>query len=124
MARTIQSNKIPVACFAPPLSESALDQYKYLIREFTNRPHDAEELETVDALKQCLQCVEAWWELPESKRKDVERWNITHRGQDITYEVVPLEKDHVAQLWEVTPWPSQCKYWGELFEKLPSGTRE
>ena len=93
------TNQIPVACFAPPLTDKLLASYRGLIDGL-----GPDQAEVKDALQQCLRCVEAWWALPESKRQDGARFKTLHRGQEITYHAQPLEAEHVRALWDVTPW--------------------
>jgi hypothetical protein len=109
---------IPVACLAPPLADETLDRYEALLNETSS--------EVRDALEQCLACVRAWWELPESSRRG-ERWltsrvNAAGDGyDDIEIEVAPLERARVEELWDVTPWPRELQAMKPLFETLPPG---
>lgn len=113
------SPSLPVACFAPPLTDEKLASYRALA-------DSCPDAEVRDALGTLLACVAAWWELPESARTDVQRWAIRHRGKDVTFPVVPLEAEHVAALWDVTPWMrelntlSNSKDTG-LFDRLDRG---
>jgi hypothetical protein len=114
----VTSPTIPTACFAPELNDNMLARYRELIENL-----DAvEQAELKDALLICLVCVEAWWELPVSKRTDGDRYAIKHRGTNTSFVVTPLEEQHVAYLWEVTPWMRELLAMEPLFDALPSGT--
>lgn len=93
-------DKLPVACFAPPLTDALLARYKAVVE------HSPMSAEVRDAMASCLRCVEAWWELPESGRRG-DLWKTVHRGKEVEFEVKPLEKEHVAALDAVTPWPRE-----------------
>lgn len=93
----MDSNTIPVACFAQPLTDETLANYAALVAGLPAS-------ETKDAMQDCLACVSAWWALPESTRTDGSRLQIMHGGKSVEYSIVPLEKEHIEQLWNVTPW--------------------
>ena len=91
------SNALPVACFAPPLTDDQLAEYETRIAAVP--PGELRE-----ALDRLLACVAAWWKLPESKRRAENVQTINHKGRDVRFGVTPMEADHVQQLWDVTPW--------------------
>lgn len=105
-------NTIPVACFAPPLTEETLAKYESMIAGIENA-------EIKDAMQSCFCCVQAWWQLPESKRKDGKKWTIKNRGRDTEYVETPLENEHVVSLWDVTPWDRECDSMAALFDTIP-----
>ena len=107
----VVTNKIPVACFAPPLTDEKLAEYETLINSL-----DAGEVK--DAMQECLTCTKAWWDLPESTRTDGDKFQIIHQKKEKTYSVTPLEKEHVKQLDLVTPYTRECVAMQPLFEKL------
>lgn len=109
-------DKIPVACFAPDLSDAKLTEYKTLIDAMPNS-------EVKDAMQECLTCVLAWWNLSESTRTDVAKYGILHQGREIEYQVTPLEKEHVDHLFDVTPWLRECEAMKPLFEQLTGDVR-
>lgn len=111
-----QSNKIPVACFAPPLTDELLARYEALIADLK----DPQQAELHDAMQTCLACVKAWWELPESTKKG-KKWAIKNgaTGEDLEYREVPLEEAHVKQLWDVTPYMRELQALEPLFDALP-----
>lgn len=115
----VTSPKIPVACFAPPLTDELLAAYRAIITHVANG-------EIRDAMDACLKCVEAWWALPESTRQDVERWATLHKGAEKTYTVTPLEEAHIASLFDVTPWMRELDTLSNsagtgLFDGIPAG---
>lgn len=95
------TNKIPVACFAPPLTDEKLAKYESIVA--TTDPMT----QVGDMLRKCLACVKAWYVLPESKRTDVDRFKTTRDGKEVTYVTTPLEDEHVKALWDVTPWMTE-----------------
>jgi hypothetical protein len=118
------TNKLPVACFAPPLTDELLAGYHELVDALDPSP-------VRDALTELLVCVDAWWELPVSTRSDVERLKIRHQGTLINVVITPLEAEQITALYDVTPWdyeldalsnpaPSQGGKPG-LFDDLPEG---
>lgn len=139
MARETTTTRIPVASFAPPLTDESLARYEELANE--------QEGELLDALTTLLACVKTWWELPESTRKDVTRWQsnyvvpnpdydplaskLTKQGQKnklvpFTFEETPLEESHIEALDSVTPWMRELDTLSTPqdtgpFDSLPSG---
>lgn len=111
------TTQMPTACFAPDLTDETLAKYKHIAANCGNP-------EVKDIMEQCLTCVEAWWELPESTRKDSQRFTILHRGQPGHFEVTPLEEEHIKQLWDVTPWMRELMSMEAVVNALPSGTAE
>lgn len=93
----LKTDKFPVSCFAPELTEEKLARYEQLVNGMTNP-------EQKQAMQECLHCVKAWWELPESKRDDGDRYKVLHRGEEKIVQMVPLEADHVKLLDATTPW--------------------
>lgn len=110
-----KNSMIPVACFAPPLTDELLAEYETLIEGMPD-----ELAETRDAMRDCLACVKAWWELPESTLPG-ERWRIrnTVTKKDQEYRVVPLEDEHISALYDVTPWMRELAAMEPLFDALP-----
>lgn len=111
--------KIPVGCFAPPLTDAALTKYRTMIGAVSSND------ELKEALQQCLACVELWWNLPESKEDPSEPITILHRGKETSFREVSLQDDHVEKLWDVTPWLREVDAMKVLFERIsPTGQRE
>lgn len=98
---SVTDKNIPVACFAPPLTDELLAQYRALA--------DALGLDQGairDAFRECLAAVEAWWELEESRTPDaVPTMRVLHRGVLGRIAVTPLEAQYVQELWDLVPWP-------------------
>lgn len=101
----MQSTTIPVACFAPPITDELLEKYRTLVRDYTASVVGGEQIK--DALETCLKCVEKWWSLPASNDPDTQKWSVLHRGKPTTFKVTPLTKELVKDLWEATPWMSE-----------------
>lgn len=114
------ADRLPVACFAPPLTDELLKKYRAEVEK-------VEQASAVgDALRLLLVCVEEWWKLPESKRKDGQEFDILHRGQPVKYRTTPLEEDHVERLDDHIPWEHELRGLSDekdsgLFDKLPAG---
>jgi len=109
----MSSPAIPVACFAPALTDEKLASYEKTIATL---PHSAAK----SAMEACLVCVKAWWELPESKRSPSARWEFVRpEGKKATCPEVPLEPDHVAALDAVTPWSYECDAMAKIFDEIP-----
>lgn len=116
--RSVATNQIPVACFAPPLTDELLAQYKIAVAACA-------DLEVKDALVTCLKCVEKWWAVEESTAKPI-TWNILRQGQPATFNEIPLTDALIQELWETTPWLSELVRLSNaegtgLFDKLPAG---
>lgn len=117
---TIQTpTPMPVACLATPLTEELIAKYDSIIACLPDAMREVR-----DAMNECMACVKKWWELPDSTRQDVQRFNTLQAGQSKTILVQPLDKQLIDDLWEVTPYTRECEPWKELFEALPSGTVE
>jgi hypothetical protein len=130
----VSTNTIPVACFAPPLTDELLDHYAALA--------DAAPGPVRDAMGECLAAVRAWWDLPESTRQDVERWTLNQpppnlppekrerfaasvAGRPKGFTVVPLEESHVKALWDLVPWRYEIEAMQGLFDGIdPVGAKE
>lgn len=100
MTRSATSPTIPVACFAPPLSDETLARYQALVAAL-----GPDQAELKDVLSGLMKCIQVWWELPESRRKPT-LWKLYHVERQAEMEVpeTPLEHAHVTALWDVTPW--------------------
>lgn len=109
----LQSRPMPVACFAPPLTDEKLARYKVI----------SDELPESGGLRyaflECLKAVELWWELPESKggRKD-QTLDIKHRGRDVGVKVTTLTPDLTRQLDPAVPWDYELAAMGKLFDTI------
>ena len=112
------SNTMPVACFAPPMTDEKLNGYAELIEAVP------EGTELREGLDKCFACVEAWMNLPESKRTDGRDIGLLHRGKPVTVKVVPLEESHVKSLWDVTPWLRDCEPLKGLFDTISATSQK
>lgn len=119
----LESRAMPVACLAPPLTDSKLEQYRGIITKSSEGP-------VKDAATKLLVCVETWWNLPESKRTDGPRLKLLHRptqGQERvekTIELVPIEKDHQKTLYDLIPWDYELNAMDALFDSVPNDTQK
>lgn len=106
------SNTMPVACFAPPLTDEKLVRYIELISEVS----PGSELR--EGLDKCLTCVEAWYSIPESTRTDGREVGLLHKGKPTLVKVIPLEEEQVKTLWDTTPWLRDCEPLKSLFDTI------
>jgi len=109
-------NQIPVACFAPPLTDEKLAEYQMLIDGLEPSP-------VKDVMDECMAAVKLWWELPESARKDGKQWKLLHRGKETSYDETPLEKEHVKALWAAVPWMYELTAMEAILDALPNDTK-
>jgi hypothetical protein len=114
-------------CFAPPLTDKVLAGYAKIIAAQKKGP-------VKDAMKALYDCVENWWQLPESKREgphiivSVPTGKKTERGavvrENKTIAVRPLEEEHKEKLDDLIPWEHELEAMKPLFDALPDGTDE
>lgn len=110
--------KIPVGCFAPPLTDEAIERYHQLIQA-------VKDDELREAMEACMDCVKLWWSLPVSKDEPGQPITVLHRGKETSFREVPLQDDHVEQLWDVTPWLREVDAMKVLFERIsPTSQKE
>ncbi|HVE25811.1 MAG TPA: hypothetical protein VNC22_10415 [Sporichthya sp.] len=125
---------IPTACFAPPLDDGSLARYRSLA-EGVGDP------EARDWMLRLLECVERWWELPESTRPPKRVWEHLvartpregeaprPRGEQpdrVTFDEVPLEEEHIKELFDLVPWMRELNALSTPqgdgpFDALPNG---
>lgn len=132
------TNQLPVACFAPPLDDTKLSRYKALVDA-----GDVATPEQREAMHTLLRCVEAWWEAPESNRKDGRRLQIKSpvfddngnlelddKGapvrEDVIVQEVPFTDDIIKSLDATTPWMRELNTLSTpaadgLLDSLPPG---
>jgi hypothetical protein len=91
-------DRLPVACFAPPLTDDSLKAYAALVGG--TDPTSA----LGEALRNLLNCVKEWWGLPESKRTDGRVFELSHKGKRLELATVPLEEEHKEALSDHIPW--------------------
>lgn len=106
---------LPVACFAPPLTDDLLRSYRLLADGLPDSQGDVR-----DAMRECLKAVETWWNLPESSgnhRHDGDLL-ITHKGQEALVPVVGLSEELKAKLWDSIPWDYEIDSMDKLFEGI------
>lgn len=111
---TTPTNALPVACFAPPLTDAKLAEYRAVVAALPDARGDLR-----DAMGECLRAVEAWWELPESTRTDATRFRLRVGGRDRDVAFTPLEDAHRAALFDLIPWPYELDAVQALFDKIP-----
>ncbi len=112
----MQTNKIPVACLAPALSDEKIAAYHAIIAGLPVSP-------IKDAMASCLAAVKAWWALPESTRRG-DRYETTHQGKAKSFDVTPLESEHVKTLHDHVPWMYELEAMKLIFEAIPNDTQK
>jgi hypothetical protein len=115
---TAKTTQMPVACFAPALTDETLAAYRTLVAGLPASRGDVK-----DAMAECLAAVEAWWALPESKRKDVTRFTMLVKGEETAVPFTPLEKAHQASLFDLIPWPYELDAMQALFDTIPAADK-
>lgn len=105
---------MPVACFAPPLTDDQIAAYEKLANGLPDSRGDVR-----DAMRECLAAVKLWWELPESKgsAKD-QSVELRHRGQETLVKLVSLTPDLVQKLWDAVPWGYELDAMQSLFDRI------
>lgn len=115
----IQTRNLPVACFAPPLTDELLASYRQLADSLPDSRGDVR-----DALRECLAAVDLWWSLPvsEGHRRDP-RMALTHKGVEKEITVTSLTPDLVKRLWDAVPWPYELDAIQSLFDAIPEAEK-
>lgn len=113
----LSAAKLPVVCFAPPLTDETIAKYEAVIASQDRGP-------VRDAMEDCLKAVKQWWDLPESTRSDVQKFAIRHRGQDTAFAITPLEEAHVTALWDAVPWPHELAAIQGLFDEIAAESKD
>lgn len=107
-----EENLQPAArCHSHPMSDEKIVRYGKLIAALPSG-----QLKSI--LSSLLACVSAWWLLDESKRRPI-ALGKTLGGE--TFDVVPLEEEHVALLDPVTPWMYELDAVQPIIMAMPSG---
>lgn len=102
MQNTQVTNQIPTACFAPPLTDGMIARYEELASNATGPIRGI--------MQTCLKAVKKWWDLPASVRSDGDRFVTMRGGKQVTYQVMPLEVEHMddasesGELWDDVPY--------------------
>jgi hypothetical protein len=111
---------LPVACFAPELTDERLARYEVLANAL---PDSRGEVR--DAMRECLAAAKLWWQLPESKgdRKD-QSLDVRHQNKDRSVKLTSLTPDLVEQLWDAVPWPYELDAMQSLFDRTFQGREE
>lgn len=113
----VKTDRLPVVCFAPAMTDESVAAYR-------GRVNAMEAGQIKDACDECLKAVEAWWKLPDSTREDVDKFKIKHGGVDKTFSVVPLEEQHVQDLWDLVPWGYELDAIQSLFNGISQEEKE
>lgn len=108
----ITIDRFPTVCFAPPLSDQLLAEYAAVADGPAVRP------EVRGAVRALLVCVRQWWELPESRRTDGDRFKLRHQGKETVVHFAPLEEDHQAALSDAIPWGYELDAIQKLFDAI------
>lgn len=141
----LKTDAMPVACFAPPLTDELIARYEAIVAKcrafdttgLPNAISDGESsfavsaddwhaaaAEWTDALDKLLACVKLWWELPESTgTADDQKLKIRHRGKDVRVKITALTPDLVKQLWDAVPWAYELNAMQALFDTIPDESK-
>lgn len=117
----LKTDTLPVACFAPPLTDDLIAKYESLANALPRERYDVR-----DAMRECLAGVKLWWELPESKGdRDDTSLAIRHRGKEARVKLTSLTPDLVEKLWDAVPWGYELDAMQSLFDKIdPTADKE
>lgn len=96
-------------CFAPPLSDEALDRYATLASQAAPPIRDA--------MRRLLACVEKWWNLPESQGDGTAHSS----GKGV---VIPLDAAVATDLDEHIPWAHELDAIQRLFNEISASERD
>lgn len=119
-APTLESKPMPVACFAPPLTDGLLAAYEKLANSLPDARGDVR-----DAMRECLAAVRAWWELPVSAGSaDDQSLATRHRGKDVRVKLTSLTPELVKTLWDAVPWPYELDAMQALFDRIDPAEKE
>lgn len=91
--------------FAPPLSESKLNQYEAMIKALP------ETSQIRDAMTNLLKCCREWWKLPDSTTNPI----LHNSGKAV---VVKLDDAISKALWDFIPWKTELASYGTLFDSI------
>lgn len=96
--------------FAPPLTDEKLARYEELAAGASERVREGMQ----SLLKMC----KAWWELPDSAQEG--QPHASGRGL-----IVPMEKAHVEELWDLVPWKDELDVIAAHFDGIsPTDEKE
>lgn len=116
----VQENRLPVACFAPDLTDEKIAEYRQIADSL---PDSRGAIR--DAIRECLVVVSTWWELPESTGSARDRLlEIRHRGETKLFKVTTLSDDLKRQLYDIIPWSYEISAMQALFDDIPAEERE
>lgn len=107
------------ACFAPPLNEAELAEYKSLA--------ESAEEPVRDAMASLITMVEKFRETPESKLPGValetpytqSPFRDGKGNPKAPPQIVPLEDSEVERIWDYVPWGHELNAMGQVFEQIP-----
>ncbi len=109
------ATNLPGSCYGPVLTEDKLTAYRELVNGLP-----AGQIK--DVLLRCLKCIDIWWALPESTRATKQTYESLRGGKKHEIGIVPLEQEHIAALYDVTPWPQEWMAWRDMLMALPNGS--
>ena len=95
--------------FAPPLTESVISDYRGLVKKA--------EPQVAEAMQKLLDCVDVWWELPESTEK-------SSKHESGRADVTPLDEKTKKTLWDHIPWTDELRMYAGLFDRIDPSQKE
>lgn len=109
----MKSTAMPVACFAPELSDETIAKYEALMNAL---PPSMGQVQ--DAMRECLTAVKLWWGLPDSTGSNRDQsLELVHRGKGILVKITSLTPELQKQLFDAIPWPYELKSMQDLFDE-------
>lgn len=115
MADREATDRFPVACFAPDLTEEKLESYEEIVDSYREGP-------VKDACSELLKMVYKWWDMPESEETPKTR-PILHKGVNTEFSIIPFSNEQVDNLWDYVPWRHELDGMKTLFDSIPPDER-
>lgn len=105
--------------FAPPLTDKMLADYGAMIADVDP------QTEMGEALRTCMKCVKAWWDVPVSSGGTFNHPGNPFMigGQPVHVLVHEMDEGTKTALWDSTPWMAELAHYGKLFDELHPGSQ-
>lgn len=106
----------PCFCFAPRITEEVLDTCRGIVSDL---PEGAAK----EWAAKLLAAVEAWWDLPESTKKETRNWRfrVISTGEELVKTERPLDDEIAKELWSRLPWDEELVLLRSVHDAMPTG---
>jgi hypothetical protein len=113
---------MPRLCFARPLTDGLIEQYRTLIDSLDSQSP------LRDALDALWQCCHAWWQIPDPVGTAKKTLDVTihdkHGNPLPSPQLQMMDGDHVRQLWDLVPWEHELEAIKPLLLQLDADAAE